>query len=66
MRVAQASANWSSFTENVTTSFTMKRGELGDSEGARRRMEMVWGVSEVVRLNKWLRGFSIGVRDGIA
>ena len=35
----------------------MNSGELGDSEGARRRMEMAKGDREVVKENKWGRGF---------
>jgi hypothetical protein len=41
----------------------MNDGELGDSEGERRRMETVEGSREVVRVNKCRIGLKMG--DGI-
>lgn len=38
----------------------MNSGKLGESEGARRRMEMGCGGREVVSLSRWGRGFMIG------
>ena len=63
INAAQASESGSSPKKSATTSLTTKRGELGDSEGERRRMERVDGIKDVVRVKICWRGLSLS--DGI-
>lgn len=44
-------------------SLTIKSGELGDSDGTSRRMEMVGGTMDEASENKW--GMGLRDKDGI-
>ena len=59
IKLSQAAERTSAPTSPDTTSLATNDGELGDSVGGRRRIDIVNGLRAVAKENAWRSGFSV-------
>lgn len=59
IKPAQAAESVSPPTSPDTTSLAMNNGELGDSAGGSRRIDMVKGLKVDARAKTWRSGFNV-------